>query len=131
MCTHFSTLIKICLLNGDHVFQLYVPFQMGLNKVVFPLLFIIYTDELLISLRSTSVGCHVGNIVCVACGYADDVILLVPTFNNLNKTLNICEIFGNEYNVLFNSTKSQLLLFENYHVNIHVITRSTHCKVCK
>jgi len=89
--------------------------------VLSPLLFIIYIDELLLSLKSTSFGCHVGNIFCGAYGYADDIILLAPTFNSLNKMLNVCETFANEYNVLFNSAKSKLLLFENYHVNIPVI----------
>ena len=41
--------------------------------------------------------------------YADDVVILAPTVNALKSMLNICDDFGRDYQVLFNSNKYQLL----------------------
>ena len=41
-----------------------------------------------------------------ALGYADDVTLLCPSLQWMNKMLKICEQYANEYCVTFNATKS-------------------------
>ena len=43
-------------------------------------------------------------------GYADDAVLLAPTLS-MKEMLNICDAFGNKYNVLFNIEKYQFLHF--------------------
>ena len=48
---------------------------------------------------------------CGAFGYADDVILLSPTLYSLRRILDICQVFADEYDVLFNSAKSKFLFF--------------------
>ncbi len=79
--------------------------------VMSPILFTIYIDELLLRLSYAKLGCHVGNIFCGAFGYADDVTLLTQTLFSLRRMLDICQVFADEYNVLFNSAKSKLLFF--------------------
>ena len=79
--------------------------------VISPILFIIYMDELLNKLCKSGIGCHVGSTYCGSLGYADDVILLAPTLQSLKKLLSICEKFAEDYDVLFNSEKSKLLLY--------------------
>jgi hypothetical protein len=44
-------------------------------------------------------------------GYADDVILLAPTLFNVRKMLDVCKQFADEYDVLFNPSKSKLMFF--------------------
>ena len=68
-------------------------------------------DELLIRLKSSRVGCHVGHVFCGALTYADDITLLAPTHSAMSEMLRICEQFASEYHVLFNSSKSYMLLF--------------------
>jgi len=41
-------------------------------------------------------------------GYADDVCLLAPSCNAVNSMLMICETYGAEFQVKFNSTKSRV-----------------------
>ena len=78
--------------------------------VLSPLLFTVYIDELLIRLGKSSYGCYVGTQFCGAFGYADDVVLMAPTVYSLKYMLAICANYAKEYNVLFNSNKSKLIL---------------------
>ena len=48
------------------------------GSVLSPILFSVYLDDLLISLRKLQLGCHIGEWWFVALGYADDLILLAP-----------------------------------------------------
>ena len=66
---------------------------------------------MLYNLRSSGYGCHVGNTYMASLAYADDVILLCPTVYALKKLLSICEEFSAEYDIIFNATKSKLLIF--------------------
>jgi hypothetical protein len=75
-----------------------------------PVLFIIYIDNLLLKLRKSCLGCYIGTEFCGAFGYADDLILLAPTVHSLNQMLNICADYALEYKVLFNPTKSKLIV---------------------
>ena len=59
------------------------------SGVLSPLLFIVYIDELLLCLKMSSLGCHVGHYYTGAFGYADNVILLAPTFSTLNGTMEL------------------------------------------
>ncbi len=59
----------------------------------------------------SGVGCHIGDRFFGSLGYADDVCLISPNRDAICKMLKICENYGDEYNVLFNSQKSHLLLF--------------------
>ena len=43
--------------------------------VLSPILFCIYIDNLLMSLKNNDIGCHVGSHFCGAFGYADDIML--------------------------------------------------------
>jgi len=72
----------------------------------FSILFCIYIDELLYNLRASNVGCYIGNVFLGSLGYADDLCLLSPNRGSMNIMLKICEDFGKEYHVMFNSSKS-------------------------
>jgi len=81
--------------------------------VLSPLLFTVYIDTLLSRLKTSSLGCHVGVEFCGAFGYADDIILLSPSRYGLKRMLDICTKYAYEYNVLFNPTKSKLILLRH------------------
>ena len=81
--------------------------------VMSPLLFGIYVDGLLERLEKSGIGCNVGTKYCGAIGYADDVILLVPSISGLRKMINICEQYALEHDVIFNGKKSKLLLYDS------------------
>jgi hypothetical protein len=70
------------------------------GSVLSPLLFSVYLDDLLTELRSLQLGCHIGGLWYGACGYADDLILLAPNREVLQKMLAICERYGKEHTEL-------------------------------
>ena len=73
------------------------------GSVLSPLLFSIYLDDLLTELRVLQLGCHIGGVWYGACGYADDLILLAPNREVLQKMLTICERYGKEHNLVFST----------------------------
>ena len=65
-----------------------------------------YIDKLLVKLKKSGIGCHIGKTFAGAFGYADDIILLSPTINSLKSLYNMCHEFGREFDIKFNPEKS-------------------------
>ena len=82
--------------------------------ILSPLLFSIYVDDLLIKLKNTGIGCHMGHHFVGALGYADDLILLSPTVYGMKIMIKICEEYANDHCILFNGNKSKYLIFGKY-----------------
>ena len=79
--------------------------------VLSPILFNLYMDELIDKLKMNDVGCHIGRQFTGAFCYADDLTLLSPTIRGLQKMLNVCDDFANEYSVKFNARKTVCMCF--------------------
>ena len=73
--------------------------------ILSPYLFNVYTDELSRRLDSSGVGCHYLGSVNHLC-YADDMVLVAPTPQGLQKMLDICADFADTHDVLFNTKKT-------------------------
>ena len=71
-------------------------------------------DELLHLLCKSIVGCFIGHHYSGALCYADDLTLIAPSLSATKYMLAICEQFAREYDVLFNSTKSISLLYNDH-----------------
>jgi len=76
--------------------------------VLSPLLFNIYINSLLCALRSSDLGCHLGDVYVGCIAYADDILLLSASLVNLQKMLNICHSHGDDLDIIFNPGKSCL-----------------------
>ena len=81
------------------------------GAVLSPLLFTLYVNMLFIRLQDLGLGCHVGPIFAGSFGYADDVALVAPTLNAMDKMIKVCEIFADKIGLLFNPLKSKLLCY--------------------
>ena len=73
------------------------------GSVLSPVLFSVYLDDLLAELRALQLGCHIGGWWYGALGYADDLILLAPNREVLQKMLVVCERYGVEHNLVFST----------------------------
>ena len=73
------------------------------GSVLSPLLFSVYLDDLLKELRRLQLGCSIGGCWYGALGYADDLILLAPNREVLQRMLNICESYAAEHNLVFST----------------------------
>ena len=97
--------------NGSYSEPFNVSNGVRQGGVVSPLLFTVYMDELICKLRREGIGCHMGQHYCGILGFADDIILLCPTLDGLRKIIKICEEYALSHSILFNGSKSKLLIF--------------------
>ncbi len=79
--------------------------------VLSPLLFTVYLDDLLSTLRVQGIGCHWDSLLAGAVCYADDLALLAPSPSALHVMLRSCEQFACGHGLKFNPLKSQLIRF--------------------
>ena len=56
--------------------------------VLSPIFFTIYIGKLLVILRTTGIGCHIGSAYIGALSYADDITLLCPS--GVNEIIVLC-----------------------------------------
>ena len=73
------------------------------GAVLSAVLYCVYTNELFNHLRRLKIGCHLGGIFVGCLGYADDIFLLCPTVDGLQKMLNVCENFAAKHNLEFST----------------------------
>ena len=72
-------------------------------------------DDLVNLLTKSGVGCcisvcYVGTLI-----YADGIVLSPPPTASLNRhTLEICDVYVNEYSIIFNATKSNCILADQF-----------------
>jgi len=66
----------------------------------------IYADELLRKLSKSGYGCHVGNTFFGCIMYADNLILLSPSFCALQYMIDICSDYATDHSLVFNVKKT-------------------------
>ena len=81
------------------------------GAIISPILFCIYFDNLMLALKQTGIGCHIGSWFVGGLAYADDVVLLAPSASALRCLLRVCEFFANRFHVTFNALKSKCIVF--------------------
>ena len=79
--------------------------------VLSPILFTIYVDSLLESLRACGLGCYWEDHFSGALCYADDLTILAPCPDALRKMLAFCEEYAESHGIRFNASKTQLICF--------------------
>ena len=79
------------------------------GSVLSPLLFSVYLDNLLQRLRYLQLGCHIGGHWYGGCGYADDIILMAPNREVLQKMVDVCESYAVEHNLIFSTDPAPAL----------------------
>ncbi len=84
--------------------------------VISPILFCVYMDGLLNELANHGLGCHMGGLFAGAFGYTDDRKLRTPSVWALHQLAHICEKYAQKFDVLFNSKKSQVIIYKVYNV---------------
>ena len=83
------------------------------------LLFTIYPDQLILSLKDLGVGCHLNGMFVGAFSYADDVTLLAPANMALKAMLNTCTEFVASHNLLFNASTTKCMYFNRPRSQAH------------
>ena len=73
------------------------------GSVLSPVIFSVYLDDLLRELRRLQLGCSIGGCWFGACGYADDLIIMAPNREVLQRMLDICEDYAVDHNLTFST----------------------------
>ena len=73
------------------------------GAVLSAVLYCVYTNGLFQELRRSNVGCSIGQNYVGAVGYADDIFLLSPSLDGLQRMLQICEEYAVCHNLKFST----------------------------
>ena len=88
------------------------------GRVISAQLFTLYIDKLLLDLKQSGYGCHIGDTFTGVLSYADDITLICPSLRGLNGMLQICAKFAETLSLTFNCKKSMCIKFgDNVNVN--------------
>ena len=100
--------VKWCNVKSDYFDVLCGSKQGG---ILSPDFFGIYINDLIIILRKTGIGCHIDRkfIACIL--FADDLSLLAPTRQSLQRMLKICADYCSRFCLQFNVKKTQIMIF--------------------
>ena len=87
--------------------------------ILSPALFAVYVDDILVLLRNSGLGCHIGQLCCSAFMFADDLMLLSIAVSDLQKMIDICKRELDWLDMIINITKSSYLRIGKRHcINI-------------
>ena len=89
-----------------------------------PLFFNIYMDCLSESLCKTQSGCNVGGVMINHLMYVDDLVIISPSVKGLQRLLDICDVYGQNHDILFNHDKTVCMYMPSgncYYLNMPVV----------
>jgi len=89
--------------------------------VLSPFLFRVYIRHLINSVVNSTVGCHIAGICVNLLAYADDIVLLAPSWYGLPKLLDIIEKAAKAVDLSFNTNKTVCMVAcpYNKHTRTH------------
>ena len=93
--------------NSSHSELFSVSNGVRQGGVLSRILFTVYTDDLLLHLENTRIGCYWNHYYVRAACYADDIVLLAPSLSALHYMLQTCSDFADSHNQCLNSLTSQ------------------------
>jgi hypothetical protein len=81
------------------------------GSVLSPSLFNVFINAIIVNLKRANTGCHVYGQFMGCLLYADDIILLSPSFKGLQHMLDICHNVSSSLEFSFNCLKSHCICF--------------------
>ena len=90
------------------------------GSVLSPYLFCIYMRDISGTIAKSNLGCHIAGMPINILLYADDLVLLAPSWSAQQRLLNICANVVAELDMKFNVNKSYTLIFVPYNCSRRV-----------
>ena len=84
------------------------------GSVLSPYLFSVYIRCVSEAVRTSLTGCYTGSMACNILLYADDIVLLSPTWHAQQSLLNLCNDVVSSLAMNFNTAKSVTLIFSPF-----------------
>ena len=76
-----------------------------------PTLFNLYIEELFVRIRKAEIGITIGNGKLGCLRYADDVVLITESREDMDRLLHIADEYGREWGMKFSSRKCKIMEF--------------------
>ena len=87
------------------------------GSILSPFLFSIYMRDISSVLNNSGIGCHIAGAPCNILFYADDMVILAPSWHSLQMLLDMCSGPVAELDMKFNAEKSVAMVFAPVNVN--------------
>ena len=84
--------------------------------ILSPYIFSIYVRGLVRNIVNYKVGCNIGRIFCIVLAYADNLVLLAPSWHALQELINVLH---NE-SVLLDTAKKCCMVFSKRNKNVYI-----------
>ena len=113
-----------CRVKWDSVFSEWFNITAGVRQggVLSPDLYCLYVDDLIKVLQSMQVGCYTKNIFAAALFYADDMAVLAPSLKGLQRLLDACAAYCEEWGIRLNAKKTKNIFFGKRTAPTHRLT---------
>ena len=98
----YSNMLSNCRWIDSFSEYFSVPSGVRQGGILSPYFWAVYVDDLIIRLRKSGYGCYIQSIFFACIFYADDVALLSPTVNGMQKLIDICSSYARENALKFN-----------------------------
>ena len=81
------------------------------------------------SVTLQGVGCHVSDRCINSLSYADDMVLLAPTVEALQRLLVVCQEYAAQHDMIYNTTKTECMLIPPRHSRVmyHMSAELNEC----
>ena len=102
-----------CFVRWNSEESSYFLVQNGVRQgaVLSPILFSLYVNDLIESLRASGMGCFVGQMYFGIVAYADDILLLAPRRDVLQRMIQHSEQYMDTHKISFSTTKTKCIHF--------------------
>jgi Reverse transcriptase (RNA-dependent DNA polymerase) len=91
-----------------------------------PYFFTRYIRELICSVAQSGVGCNLGGVFYNLLAYADDIVLLAPSWQALQSLINLLNSCASDINMLCNVAKTVCMVFKPKRSNMIVASNFPH-----
>jgi len=105
MCVQWQNCHSTCFNIANGVRQ---------GGVLSPFLFRVYIRELINSVVKSKTGCYIAGVCVNLLAYADDIVLLSPSWHGLQKLLNVIEKAATVVGMSFNTNKTVCMVVNPY-----------------
>ena len=98
-------------LNGEFSDLIYLKHGVKEGGCASPFLYNILMDDLIRLCYESGLGSKMCHLILCIFGFCDDVCLLSPTADDMQKLINICENYSKKWGMEFNVSKCKFIIF--------------------
>ncbi len=109
----YSNTMSCVNLNGNFSDWFYTTNGCRQGDVTSPTAFCVLINDLLKELKDSNIGIRLNDMIISVLAYADDIVLLADSPENLQKLINIVQQWCTKWRLIINPSKSKIVHFRN------------------